>query len=202
MHAPKLIHRTIAMAYQVSLWRLRFHIGVCCGNFGLPENKTPLGPIYRPKTHQEATMKSKDLGETNPWSERNWILVLDDGEEAFEAISRFARDNGISGASLTAIGAFKTATLGFFDFVTKRYKEIPIDRQSEVLSAIGDIAIGDDEQASLHMHAVLGFEDGSTKGGHFINGIVHPTLEIIIRENAVGFRRRKRNDIGIALIDV
>lgn len=147
-------------------------------------------------------MKSKELGETNPWSERNWVLVLDEGEEAFEAISRFAQEHEIAGASLTAIGAFRSATLGFFDFATKRYKEIPVDSQTEVLSAIGDVAVGDDGKASLHLHAVLGFEDGSTKGGHFIMGVVHPTLEIIIRESAVGFRRRKRDDLGIALIDL
>lgn len=147
-------------------------------------------------------MKSKDLGDTNPWSERNWVIVLDDGEEAFEAITRFAEEKRISGASLTAIGAFRSAMLGFFDFSTKSYKEIPVDRQAEVLSAIGDIAIGDDGKSSLHMHVVLGFEDGSTKGGHFIKGVVHPTFEIVIRESAVGFRRRTHDDIGIALIDL
>ncbi|PWE53746.1 DNA-binding protein [Metarhizobium album] len=147
-------------------------------------------------------MKSKELGDTNPWSERNWVLVLDEGEEAFDAMSRFAQENEIAGASLTAIGAFRSATLGFFDFATKKYKEIPVDSQTEVLSAIGDVAVGDDGKASLHLHAVLGFEDGSTKGGHFIRGVVHPTLEIIIRESAVGFRRRKRDDLGIALIDL
>lgn len=147
-------------------------------------------------------MESKDLGDTNPWSERNFVAVVGDGEEAFEAITRFAQDKGIAGASLTAIGAFSAATLGFFDFATRRYKEIPVDRQAEVLSAIGDIAIGDDGKASLHMHVVLGFEDGSTKGGHLIRGTVHPTFEVIIRESAVGFRRRKHDDLGIALIDL
>ena len=147
-------------------------------------------------------MKSKELGDTNTSSQRNWVLVLDEGEEAFGAITRFANEQKITGASLTAIGAFRKATLGFFDFATKTYKEIPVDSQTEVLSAIGDIAVGDDGKASLHMHAVLGFEDGTTKGGHFINGVVHPTLEIIIRESAVGFCRRKRPDLGIALIDL
>jgi len=147
-------------------------------------------------------MKSKDLGDTNPWSERNWVAVVADGDEAFQAITRFAEDKRIAGASLTAIGAFSSATLGFFDFTTRRYKEIVVDRQAEVLSAIGDIAVGDDGKASLHLHVVLGFEDGSTKGGHFIRGIVHPTFEIVIRESSTGFRRRKHDDLGIALIDL
>jgi predicted DNA-binding protein with PD1-like motif len=146
-------------------------------------------------------MKSKELGESDPQSERNFVLVLEEGEEAFSAITRFAEEEKLTGASLTAIGAFSAATLGFFDFQTKSYMEIPVTEQTEVLSAIGDIAIGDDGKASLHMHVVLGLSDASTKGGHFIRGMVHPTLEIMIRESAVGLRRRKRDDLGIALID-
>lgn len=146
-------------------------------------------------------MKSKELGESDPWRERNFVLVLEDGEEAFSAITRFAEEQKLTGASLTAIGAFRTATLGFFDFASKSYKEIPVSEQTEVLSAIGDIAVGDEGKASLHMHVVLGFSDASTKGGHFIQGTVHPTLEIMIRESAVGLRRKKRADLGIALID-
>ncbi len=147
-------------------------------------------------------MQSKELGKSDPWSERNFVLVLDDGEEAFGAITKFCEEQNITGASLTAIGAFKRAKLGFFDFAQKRYIDIPVDAQSEVLSAIGDVAVDDEGKASIHMHAVLGFADGSTKGGHFIGGIVHPTLEIIIRESAVALRRRKRPDLGIALLDV
>lgn len=147
-------------------------------------------------------MKSKELGETDPWRERNFVLVLEDSEEAFDAITRFAEEKKLGGASLTAIGAFSSATLGFFDFATKRYKEIPIACQTEVLSAIGDVAVGDDGKASLHMHVVLGMDDGSTKGGHFIRGLVHPTLEIMIRESGVSFRRKKREELGIALIDL
>lgn len=147
-------------------------------------------------------MQSKELGKSDPWSERNFVLVLDDGEEAFGAITKFCEEQNITGASLTAIGAFKRAKLGFFDFAQKRYIDIPVDTQSEVLSAIGDVAVDDEGKPSVHMHAVLGFADGSTKGGHFISGIVHPTLEIIIRESAVALRRRKRPDLGIALLDV
>ena len=145
-------------------------------------------------------MKSKLL--IKDAGERTYILVLDKGEEAFASISRFAEENDIGGASLTAIGAFSSATVGFFDFASKTYEKIPIDEQSEVLSAIGDIAIGDDGKSSLHLHAVLGFADGSTRGGHFMEGFVNPTLEVIIRESPVDLRRRKRPDLGIALIDL
>jgi predicted DNA-binding protein with PD1-like motif len=129
------------------------------------------------------------------------VVVLDNGEDAFSALQTFARNEGISAASLTAIGAFARATVGWFDFASKSYKEIEIGEQCEVLSAIGDVAVGDDGKASLHVHVVLGLSDGSTRGGHLLKGTVHPTLEVVLTETPARLRRRKRPDLGIALID-
>lgn len=145
-------------------------------------------------------MKSKrvDAGE----EPQIHVVVLDTGEEAFATLARFANDAGISAASLTAIGAFERATVGWFDFDTKSYRKIEIDEQCEVLSAIGDVAVGDDGKASLHVHIVLGLADGSTRGGHLMAGTVRPTLEAVFTEVPSTLRRRKRADLGIALIDL
>ena len=133
---------------------------------------------------------------------RMFVLVLDAGEEAFASISDFAAEAGITGAAVTAIGAFERATVGWFDFAAKTYRRIPVDEQCEVLAAIGDVAVGDDRAPSLHLHAVLGLADGSTRGGHLIDGLVRPTLEVMITETPVHLRRRGRPDLGIALIDL
>jgi predicted DNA-binding protein with PD1-like motif len=129
------------------------------------------------------------------------VVVLDDGEEAFSSLQEFARKGAVSAASLTAIGAFSRATVGWFDFASKSYKEIAVDEQCEVLSAIGDVAVGDDGKASLHVHVVLGLSDGSTRGGHLLKGTVHPTLEVVFTETPARLRRRNRPELGIALID-
>lgn len=134
--------------------------------------------------------------------ERIYVLILDAGEEAFAAITDFARLHKLSGASLTAIGAFERATVGWFDLQAKTYKPIEIDTQCEALSLIGDIATGDDGKPSVHIHAVLGLQDGTTRGGHFLHGVVRPTLEVTISETPAHLRRRKRPDLGLALIDL
>ena len=67
---------------------------------------------------------------------------------------------------------------------------------------MGDVAQGDDGNASLHLHAVLGLQDGTVRGGHLLWGSVQPTLEVTITETAVHLRRKKRADLGIALISV
>jgi predicted DNA-binding protein with PD1-like motif len=144
-------------------------------------------------------MKSTRIGEGES---RAFVLILDPGEEAFKAITDFADREQIGGAAITAIGAFARARVGWFDLAAKRYNPIDVDEQCEVLSLMGDIASGDDGKASLHLHAVLGLKDGSVRGGHFLQGLVRPTLEISIAETAVHLRRKKRPDLGIALIDL
>lgn len=130
------------------------------------------------------------------------VIILDSGEEAFASLTRFAGESGITAASLTAIGAFERATVGWFDIASKSYRKIEINEQCEVLSAIGDVAIGDDGKPSLHVHIVLGLADGSTRGGHLLAGTVRPTLEVVLTEAPATLRRRKRADLGIALIDL
>jgi predicted DNA-binding protein with PD1-like motif len=130
------------------------------------------------------------------------VAILKSGEEAFATLTKFATDAGITAASLTAIGAFEKATVGWFDFEKKTYKKIDIAEQCEVLSAIGDIAVGDDGKASLHVHVVLGLSDGTTRGGHLLEGRVRPTLEVVLIDTPAHLKRKKKADLGIALIDL
>ncbi|MBV8779143.1 MAG: DUF296 domain-containing protein, partial [Alphaproteobacteria bacterium] len=54
----------------------------------------------------------------------------------------------------------------------------------------------------VHLHVVLGLSDGSTRGGHLIEGTVRPTLEVIVVETPSHLRRKQRPEFGIALIDL
>jgi predicted DNA-binding protein with PD1-like motif len=146
------------------------------------------------------SMKSKRVGADE--AAQVHVAILDSGEEAFATLTRFANEAGIAAASLTAIGAFERATIGWFDIATRSYRKIEVNQQCEVLSAIGDVALGDDGKPSLHVHIVLGLADGSTRGGHLLAGTVKPTLEVILTEVPSTLRRRKRADLGIALIDL
>lgn len=145
-------------------------------------------------------MKSKLVAEGA--GERTFVLILDPGEEAVATITKFTVEQKLSGASLTAIGAFSGATVGWFDLAAKTYRKIPVKEQCEVLSAIGDIALNDQGKPSLHMHVVLGLGDGSTRGGHLLAGDVQPTLEVTLVEAPAHLRRTQRPELGLALIDL
>lgn len=130
-----------------------------------------------------------------------YAVVLATGDEVAGELGRFVRERKIDAGALTAIGAFQSAVLGYFDWETKQYQRIPVSEQVEVLSLIGDVAVSDGKP-TLHMHAVLGKRDGSTVGGHLLEGHVRPTLEITLTEPPASLRKRKDPKTGLALIDL
>ena len=132
---------------------------------------------------------------------KTFALVFDKNEEAKESLMRFATENSLRGAQITAIGAFSEVTLGFFDRQKKSYREIPIKEQVEVLSFAGNI-VEKEGQPMLHAHVVIGKADGTAHGGHFLNGRVWPTLEMIIFETRAHLRRKHDEETGLPLIDL
>ncbi|MEV3977548.1 PPC domain-containing DNA-binding protein [Nonomuraea sp. NPDC049758] len=145
-------------------------------------------------------MRSKRLSTVE---EQTYAVVLDPGDEVVESLTAWAADNGVRAARLTGIGGFRQVTLGFFDPEALRYVPIPVDRQTEVLSLIGDFAMPDDDvRPTLHAHAVVGLPDGTTRGGHLLGGQVWPTLEVIVTQSPSYLRRRHDPATGLALIDL
>jgi len=125
--------------------------------------------------------------------------VLETGDEAMRLLGEFVRANAVDAASITGIGAFSRAVLGYFDWQAKAYRRIPVEEQVEVVSLIGDVAVADGVP-TLHVHAVLGKSDGSVVGGHLLEGQVRPTLEVIIIQQPSYLRKRKDPESGLALI--
>lgn len=130
-----------------------------------------------------------------------YVAVLDPGDEAVAQLTGFARAQDLEAAQVTAIGGFERAVVGWFDRAAGNYRRIPVPGQCEVLSLLGDIAAGADGP-QIHLHAVVGLPDGTTRGGHLLEGHVWPTLEVIIREAPAHLRKTSRPDVGLALLDV
>jgi predicted DNA-binding protein with PD1-like motif len=136
----------------------------------------------------------------NGTPERSFALILETGDEVVTTLERFAAEQGLSASRFTAIGAFMSATLGYFDWQSKRYEKTPLDEQVEVLSLVGDIAL-QDGQPKLHAHVVLGRRDTTTRGGHLLEARVRPTLEVLLTDAPRHLRRRFDAASGLALID-
>jgi uncharacterized protein len=132
--------------------------------------------------------------------ERSFAIVLDVGDDPVACLTAFAREQHLTAGRLTAIGAFSSATLGFFDLGRRDYDRIEVTDQAEVLSLLGDVALGPDGAPQLHVHVVLGRRDGSAVGGHLISARVKPTLEVMLVESPGTLQRRMDPATGLALL--
>jgi uncharacterized protein len=131
---------------------------------------------------------------------RTFVVVLAAGERVMECLQEFAETEKLSAAQITALGAFETAELRFFEWETKAYRPIPVHEQTEVATLVGDIALDADGAPSLHVHVVLGKPDGAAVAGHLAEATVRPTLEVVITETPAHLHRLKDEETGLALI--
>lgn len=145
-------------------------------------------------------MRSKLLHESD--GQRTFVAVLQTGDEVVAVLTQLARQERLSAAQITAIGAFENATVSYFEWQTKRYLPIEVGEQVEVASLIGDIALDGRGAPVLHMHVVLGKRDGSAVAGHLGKAHVRPTLEVVIQESPQHLRRTFDPETGLALIDL
>ncbi|HET8524118.1 MAG TPA: PPC domain-containing DNA-binding protein [Thermomicrobiales bacterium] len=143
-------------------------------------------------------MKARVIQEAGPMT---LAVIFETGDKVMAGLDAVAHDYDLAASHFTAIGAFRRATLGFFEWESKEYKEIPVEQQVEVLSLIGDIA-REDGEPKIHAHVVLGCEDGSTRGGHLMEATVRPTLEVVIVESPAHLRRHLDPESGLALIQL
>lgn len=144
-------------------------------------------------------MRSKLL---NAGPERTFALIFDKGDEPVSLIAAFAREQKISAARLSAIGAFSDVVLGYFDWEKKKYERIPVHEQVEVLSLLGDIALGEKGEPKLHAHIVVGKRDGTAHGGHLLEGRVRPTLEVLLIQSPAALQKVHDPETGLALIHI
>jgi predicted DNA-binding protein with PD1-like motif len=132
-------------------------------------------------------------------AQRTYVLIFDTDDEAIDGLKRFAESEKLAASHFTAIGAFRRAVLGYFEWERKDYKRIPVDAQVEVVSLIGDVATKDGKPA-VHAHVVLGDSEGNARGGHLLEGHVRPTLEVVLTESPAYLVREIDAETGLPLI--
>jgi predicted DNA-binding protein with PD1-like motif len=157
-----------------------------------------LSPSHITPSGKAPGMKVQLLSDQN--GQKEYAVIFYKGDEAFSGLVEFAKQYNVTSAHFTAIGAVSAATLAWFDPARKMYKAMPFTGQMEVASMIGDIALYNGKPA-IHTHAVLGFPDGTTRGGHVIEMHVRPTLEVMVTVDPKGMQKRFDPETDLTLID-
>ena len=185
------------MGLRLIFLALAFAVPMMAQTGATPDDNyiSPSRPV---PTGKAPGMKAKLVKDTP--EEKIYAIVFQPGDEAFSGLTDFAIANHVGDAHLTAIGAVSSATVGWFDLTKKMYRRIPVTEQTEVLSLIGDIATLNGKPV-VHVHTVLGKQDGSTVGGHVFELNVNPTLEVFLTVNSTPLQKKSNGASGLTLID-
>jgi len=75
-----------------------------------------------------------------------------------------------------------------------------MNEQLEVASMVGDFALYKGKPA-VHTHMAVGHRDGTASGGHVIQAVVSPTLEVFVTVDPVPLRKKYDPATELTLID-
>jgi len=106
---------------------------------------------------------------------------LPHGSDLLEAITDLARKNDVETGTVIAIGAVKRARIGFYDQITREYRERDIMEPMEITSCLGNISTKDGE-IFVHAHVNLADREGQVVGGHLCPGTLIFAAECRISE--------------------
>jgi predicted DNA-binding protein with PD1-like motif len=111
--------------------------------------------------------------------EKTYAVIFGKGDEVLSGLTELAESENIQAAQISAIGAFQHAVFAWFDEDRKAFRNIPVDRQVEACSVLGNIGLIAGKPA-VHVHGVVALPTGETRGGHMLEAYVWPTLELFL----------------------
>src|ERR1700731_904999 len=78
---------------------------------------------------------------TGPHGAKTYAVIFGKGDEVLSGLTELAEGENIQAAQISAIGAFQHAVFACFDDARKAFRNIPINRQVEACSVLGDIGL-------------------------------------------------------------
>jgi hypothetical protein len=131
---------------------------------------------------------------------KNIIFVrLFPGEDVNEQLKEACRLHDVKTAVvISGIGQLKNAQLGYFK-EKGDYAPDNFDKPLEILSVTGNICKQEDDYI-LHLHAVLGDEKKNVIGGHFIEGKISITGEIVLIKTNLTVQRKLNKETGLKVL--
>ncbi len=132
---------------------------------------------------------------------RSFLLRAKHDSEMIDFVTGFAKENEVMAASFTAIGALKSAKLGFYDQEKHEYSEMSLSVPLEIACCIGNVSLKGGKPFT-HAHVVLSDHNGNTRGGHLLEGKVF-AAEVYLTELTGAELVRKIDAVtGLSLWDI
>jgi len=164
----------------------------------VPEGYTRPGPVTvrgkAPGLRARLVAEHLDGGKT-------YVVIFAKGDEILSGLTEFAERNKITAGHFAAIGALQSARFGWFDPAHKAYRDIPINQQVELISLIGDVGLVNGAP-QIHTHGAVGLPDGEVRGGHLLQAVAWPTLELFFTTYSTTLIKKHDEETDLFLFDL
>lgn len=124
------------------------------------------------------------------------FIRLFPNEELNEQIKKACKKHKVKAAVvLSGIGQVNKVKIGYFK-KKGDYSAETFEKPLEILTLAGNICKQKDEYIT-HFHIVLGDERKNSIGGHFIEGEISVTAEIVLLKIDIQLKRKIEEDTGL-----
>ncbi len=124
------------------------------------------------------------------------ILRLDVGEEIISSIMNILKNEKISFASITGIGATNDFTVGTYDVTNQLYKKSNYKGVYEIVSLLGNTSTMNNEPY-IHIHMSAADKNNNVVGGHLNEAYISATAEIVLEIIETNVDRIKDTNTGL-----
>jgi hypothetical protein len=125
---------------------------------------------------------------------------LQKGDDLLGALQRICSDLQIKLGDIRALGAVRSARIGYYDQDRRDYFFFDLAQHLELLSLVGNVSIRDGKPF-LHVHVTFANDRGETVGGHLAEGTEVFACEFTITEYSsdTAFERTHDGETGLFL---
>ena len=132
-------------------------------------------------------------------SDSDYFGRYEENEDLIAALLKFCGENKIETGFFTIIGAVKSSSFSFFDQKQKKYLQMDMDEEAEILNCTGNIALRDNKPF-IHAHITLGDREVSAYGGHLVAAKVF-SAEIYLKKFEKVVHRKPDKSTGLNLLE-
>ena len=128
-----------------------------------------------------------------------YVLSFQIGENLQEELVKFCADEDIKSAFFVGLGGLQELELSYYNLSEKRYEDINIKENLEIVSLTGNISKLNNDTI-IHMHGVFSNSKANTIGGHVKKIVVSGTCEIFLTVFDGFIERRYDDTTGLNLM--
>src|SRR5205823_1914358 len=108
------------------------------------------------------------------------FVRLERGSDMLRSLTEAASELGIEAGTIQAIGAVSELVVGYYRQQEKEYLRLPFPEHLEIGSTLGNVSLKEG-RPFVHMHVTATRPDGTTIGGHLMEGTTVFLVEAYVR---------------------